>query len=300
MAQALEADEDYRVLRRFTSKVIYQEDSAVPRERLGTGIILDTETTGKDPSVDQIVELCMVRFTFDRETGTPCEIKTVLSALEDPGRPMDPAASRVSGITDEMVRGKRIDDALVFECARDSEVVIAHSSSFDREVAERRFKVFESLPWGCSYSQVDWESEGITGRKLDYLAFKLGFFYDAHRAENDCLALLEILSRPLPVSGTTGLKQILSTYGQQELRLWATGAAYEYKGVLAARKYRWADGTQKQEKAWHLTLPEERLSEELAWLKANVYRGVGRVVVDTVDAHCRFTKRRLGTRAITI
>jgi DNA polymerase-3 subunit epsilon len=51
-------------------------------------------------------------------------------------------------------------------------------------------------------SQVDWAGEGFEGTKLSYLASQCGFFFDGHRAENDCLAGLEILARPLP-SGRT-------------------------------------------------------------------------------------------------
>ena len=42
-------------------------------------------------------------------------------------------------------------------------------------------------------SQVEWQSEGHEGVKLAWLAAGAGFFYDKHRAVNDCHAGIELL-----------------------------------------------------------------------------------------------------------
>ena len=39
---------------------------------------------------------------------------------------------------------------------------------------------------------------GLGSAKLDYLAYRYGFFFEGHRAEIDCRALLEVLRRPVP------------------------------------------------------------------------------------------------------
>ena len=49
-------------------------------------------------------------------------------------------------------------------------------------------------------SQVDGAGEGFKGTKLSYLASQCGFFFESHRAENDCLAGLETLTRPWPAA----------------------------------------------------------------------------------------------------
>jgi len=299
MAFTLESDDNYRVLRRFKPRTRFKE-STLPPDRLGRGVVLDTETTGRDPATDRIIELGLAAFTFDRETGEPVEILGTYNSLEDPGIPIDPAATRVNGITDEMVKGHRIDDGTVEKFVASADLVIAHNAGFDREFCERRMPFFKDLAWACSRTQIDWEAEGIGGTKLDYIAFRMGFFYDAHRAEIDCLALLEVLARPLPVSGARGLLQLLEASKQRQVRVWATDAPFEKKGVLAARGYRWGDGTQGKEKAWYILIPEDKLEEELAWLRANVYRFPARVVIDDVDALCRFSPRRIGTRTVRL
>lgn len=295
MAIALEANDDYRVLRRYKPRSRYKEVS-LPPEQIGHGVILDTETTGREPATDKIIELGLVSFSFDKALGEPIEVTGIYNSLEDPGVPIDPAASRVNGITDEMVKGHRIDDGQVERLAKAADLVIAHNSAFDREFCEKRWPFFQELAWACSRTQIDWAAEDITGTKLDYIAYRQGFFYAAHRAEVDCLALLEVLARPLPVSGKPGLKQLLDNFGHQELRLWAVNSPFEKKGLLSARGYRWGDGTQGKEKAWYTTLPEAKLEEEIAWLRANIYGRPGYVVLDTVDARCRFSPRRLDTR----
>lgn len=297
MAITLEADANYRVLRRYKPRTRFKE-TQIPAEDLGRGVILDTETTGREPLTDRIIELGLVSFTFQKSTGEPIEVTGTYNALEDPGMPIDPSASRVNGITSDMVKGQKIDDGKVEEMASEADLVIAHNSSFDREFCEYRWAFMKDLSWACSRSQVDWDVEGITGTKLDYIAYRLGFFYDAHRADADCMALLEVLARPLPVSGTCGLTKLLGRFDHKEIRLWATDSPFEKKGMLSARGYKWGDGTNGKEKAWFTTLPQEQVQDEIAWLRHNIYGRPGRVVLDSVDARCRFSPRRLDTRTI--
>jgi DNA polymerase-3 subunit epsilon len=297
LAQKLAADPNFRVLRRFTPRKRYREEDPSP-ERLGYGVILDTETTGKDPTVDRIIEIGLVKFTFDKETGEVVQVVDTYNALEDPGMPIDPAASRVNGITDEMVRGKQIDDAAVEAFVSNADITIAHNAGFDRAFCERRFPLFRQKAWGCSRSQVDWEAERIGGAKMDYIAFRLGFFYEAHRAEADCLALLEILATTLPESKVPALKKILEAYQKIDLRIWAIEAPFDKKGLLSARIYRWGDGTNGKEKAWNKTVNKDEFDGEVSWLRSNVYGRNFRIVVDTVDALSRFSERRVGTEVL--
>jgi len=62
-------------------------------------IAFDLETTGTLPGVDKIVEVGAVRFING-------EIDAVFSTLVDPLRAIPAAASRVNGISDDMVLGK--------------------------------------------------------------------------------------------------------------------------------------------------------------------------------------------------
>lgn len=121
-------------------------------------------------------------------------------------------------------------------------MILAHNATFDRPFAERLCDVFTTKAWGCSMSQIEWAVEGFEGTKLAYLAARAGFFYDGHRAVQDCAAAIELLSRPLPKSGEIALSRLLATARRPTWRIWAENAPYDLKDVLKRRGYRWNGG----------------------------------------------------------
>ncbi len=71
-----------------------------------------------------------------------------------------------------------------------------------------------------------------------------GYFYDKHRATNDCLAAIELLATPLPASGIFGMQRLLKSARQPTWRIWAENSPSDRKDILKARGYRWnPDGT---------------------------------------------------------
>lgn len=286
LAPALAAHPDFRVVRRLEVKDFYVQ----PDDRqLAKGVIIDTETTGLHPDEDKVIELALVAFEFDRATGEVFRILDSYDALEDPGIPIPAQASAVHGILDAMVAGRRIDDSRVAALVEGADVIIAHNAAFDRPFMEIRWPLFATLAWGCSLMQINWREAGLGSHKLEYLAYRCGFFYDAHRAEADCRALLEVLQHPLPDSGQRPLKFLLERYQQQDRRLWARGSRFDSKDLLKERAYRW-DG---HEKCWHLTLEEGALEAELIWLKAAIYGGkAASLDIDLFDANSRFSQRQ--------
>lgn len=292
LARAVEAHEDFRVLRRFKPKALYE--ATEPLGPLLKGIILDTETTGRDAEKDAIVELGMVAFEFCPVTGRIYRVLDVYDELEDPGFPIPPAASAVNHITDEMVVGKHIDDQRVIDMVTDADIIIAHNSSFDRPLCEKRFPIFMGKAWACSLHQIDWEGEGLP-KKLEYLTMELGMFYDAHRAEMDCRAVLEVLSRPLPKSGTRAMKALFEKHSHAEMLAYAMDTKFETKDALKERGYLWSGGDNGKPKAWYVRLSEEAYQAELDWLAENIYKYRKFLVnCESVDAFSRFSRRSKG------
>jgi DNA polymerase III subunit epsilon len=286
IAAKLAAHPDYRVLRRL--------DPARPRPEL-TGptvrraAIVDTETTGTDAAADQVIELAIVVFEYCHATGAVGRVLAAYDALEDPGLPIPPASTAIHGITDAMVAGQRIDDARVAQLLESVGIVIAHNAGFDRRFLEPRLPVFASLPWGCSWLEVPWSEAGIASSKLEYLAYRHGFFYDAHRAEADCHALLEVLSQPFGESGGTGLKLLLDSARSPSFRLWANNSPFDTKDVLKQRGY-WWDATRR---CWSIEVKSrDAVQADLAWLSQTVYAGKN-VELDLVefDARSRYSSR---------
>jgi DNA polymerase-3 subunit epsilon len=90
-----------------------------------------------------------------------------------------------------MVAGQRIDEAAVSTFVANAVIVIAHNAGFDRKFAERYWPVFEKA-WGCSATEIEWRKHAFEGSRLGYLLNGAVFFHQAHRAVDDCHALLEI------------------------------------------------------------------------------------------------------------
>jgi DNA polymerase III subunit epsilon len=151
MAEALAKSGDYRILRRL-----------VPRKTINpcvghstkAGILLDVETTGLDQRTNEVVELGMVKFDYLPDSPI-AGIKDVFSSFSEPSEPIPLEVTALTGITNEMVAGQRIDEAAVSSFVDDSVIVIAHNASFDRKFAERHWSIFQRKAWGCSATEVE-------------------------------------------------------------------------------------------------------------------------------------------------
>ena len=284
LASTLAADPDYKVLRRLKPRI---DLAPAPDHSLAKGVVIDTETTGLDADTCKIIEIGLVAFEYDPVTGQPIRVIGTYGGLEDPGHPLIKEITELTGITDAMLVGQRIDEERIKSLVADADIVIAHNADFDRPFLENRLPVFATLPWGCSLSDIDWMAEKLGSRKLDYIAYQMGFFFGAHRAEEDCQALLEILAHALPVSGRPGLKSLLDRLPEIGYTIYAINSPFSSKDALKARQYRWdAEG-----KVWHRTLAgADAFHEEIAWLKATVYGGrSAKIEVEERDARSRFS-----------
>lgn len=286
MAVELERHPDYRVLRRLVPIRHFEGCAQGPLIRV---VVLDTETTGLDQSRDKIIELAMLCVDVDGTSGLPVGEVRVYDALEDPGQPISKEIEAITGISTEMVRGQRLDEAKIADLLTGVDLVIAHNAGFDRPFCEARIPAFAQLPWGCSLADIDWKKEGYGSAKLEYLALQKGWFYDAHRAEIDCHALLAVLAQSLPVSAQSGLAKIIAASRKPSYRLQANHAPFEAKDLLKARAYRW----NAEQKVWHTVLDgEASLRAELEWLKTAVYGGrAARVQVEELDACVKYSSR---------
>jgi len=275
MARQLEQHPDYRVLRRLVPVLDY----GLPPVPAGTDaralvaprvLILDTETTGLSHESDRIIELAMLLVSVDAATGRPFGPVETFEGFEDPGMPIPEVAKQVTGITDEMVRGQRLDDARVQALIERAQSVLNRWLLPDRPFVEARFPGFAHKPWACSFADIDWKAQGAESAKLGALAQDRGWFYDAHRAEMDCHALLAVLGQPLPQSQQSGLARLLAAARQDAFQLQATAAPFDAKDTLKARGYRW----HAEQRVWYTRLADAAaLQAECEWLRSVVYSG---------------------------
>jgi len=275
------------VLRRLQTPTRYNEPDGGDTK---LAIFLDLETTGLDPAKDEIIEIAMVPFNYSGD-GRIFDVHEAYNELREPSSPISAEITQITGITNEMVAGHQINADKVAEVVEPAALIIAHHAAFDRRFAERAFDVFSTKAWACSMTQVPWKDEQLDGLKLEYLAMKSGFFYDAHRATTDCHAAIELLARPLPQSGTLALAALLDAARQPTCRVWAEGSPYDFKDILKARGYRWNDGNDGQPKSWYRDVSEDALDEELLYLHKEIYQREADVPVVKITAFDRFSER---------
>ena len=287
-ARELEWTGDYRVLRRLKPRPYFNPPDGTDTK---LAIFLDLETTGLNPDQDEVIELAMVPFRFSSD-GRIFEVHEPFNELQEPSSgPIPENITRITGITDDMVRGRKINTDRVTEVAAPAALIIAHNANFDRKFAEKTFDVFSTKAWACSMTQVPWKEDLFEGMKLEYLAMKSGFFYDGHRAVIDCHAAIELLARPLPQMGNLALQVLLEEARKATCRVWAEGSPFDFKDILKARGYRWNDGNNGKPRSWYRDVPEGSIEEELSYLRKDIYQREVDVPVVKITAFDRFSER---------
>jgi DNA polymerase-3 subunit epsilon len=203
-------------------------------------VSIDTETTGRDPNTDRIVEIACVTW----HNGEICKRR---SWLVNPGRPIPKEASDVHGITDEQVADQPHFDAIVDDVLAELEqaVPVAYNADYDRRVlfaelgriaggvrrqppaVRRAVEWIDPLIWASELHRME------KGKSLGEVSQRLGITIEkAHRAEHDAEAALLVLiafSRDTRVPRAYGAfmqeQRRLSRLFQDERRIWLKRAA---------------------------------------------------------------------------
>ena len=290
LARILDRTGSYRILRRVPDlHLSTMSDAERNAAGLATAVVLDTETTGLGPD-DEVIELGMARVAFDPTFGRIDHVIDTFCGLREPRKPIPPDIVRLTGITDRDVAGQTIDAAEVEEFVAGAAIVIAHNAAFDRPVLERHWGVFESLPWGCSLTQVDWRAEGFEGRRLGQLLAERRLFHEGHRALDDVLALVVLLQQPVTL-GACPFGLLMETAPIATVRIWAKDAPYARKGLLRQRGYRWSDGSCGP-RAWVRDVPDALADAEIHFLRTHVYEDeMANPLLRRIDALDRFSLR---------
>lgn len=258
---------DYQILKRLPENFEKKQDS---ENRQFTAMIIDIETTGLDAKSNAIIELGALTFSFTTEEGI-IEVLETYNGLQDPLEPIPEKITQITGITNEDVAGKSIDWDRVITLLRSCNLVICHNSGFDRnfleiQTPENVEKLFKEIPFACTMKDINWEERGLESAKLDYLNWKLGYFYEGHRALTDCWAVFNLL-----IEADGAFEELKNNTKKIEMLLCAVDAPYDKKDLLKERKYRWADGAGNLPKCWWTVIPHNTLEEETSYLETYIY-----------------------------
>lgn len=187
-------------------------------------VSIDTETTGRDPNQDRIVEISCVSWDG-------AAIVRRKSWLLNPNRPIPKEASDIHGISDQDVADKpeffEIADQLLAEMG--GAVPLAYNAEYDRKVLSAELG---RLPNGtpqhppAARRSVDWIDPLVwarelhreeKGKSLSEVCQRLGIESErAHRAEEDATAALQVF---LAFAGDARVPKTYGALMQEQRRL---------------------------------------------------------------------------------
>lgn len=284
LAQMLEREPGFRVLRALDDRAhVEQLRPCAADEQIG--LVIDTETTGLDPNEDRLIEIAAQSFIFNPDGGI-LEVERVKSWMEDPGRPITDRISKLTGLSNQTLEGKRFDDVAITGALATADLVIAHNAAFDRPFLDVRFPGLRYRAWACSLTQLDWLDLGFDGRALGHLVLQSGRFFEGHRAGNDVEALTSLLAVKT-ADGRSVLSHLLSRCALDSFRVEAVGAPFDAKDLLRSRGYRWNPGF----RFWWREIETAQEGEEVAWLDQQVYQGRGKAIIRRITPSERFASR---------
>ena len=159
-----------------------------------TFVVVDVETTGWDPGPDALTEVAAVRFTG----GEPCGS---FHSLIDPGVPIPPLVSQLTGIDDDMVRGAPgVSTVLpqLVETIGDG-VLVGHNIGFDLSFIDAALSDLAFQPLGNPVVDTlhlarRLVRDDVLDCRLGTLARRLRLDHlPSHRALGDVLATADLL-----------------------------------------------------------------------------------------------------------
>ncbi|WP_439616422.1 3'-5' exonuclease [Shinella sp.] len=287
MAHQLDGSGLYRVLRKLDIANMFEADDGSATR---TGVFVDVETTGLKHGADEVIEIALLPFTYSLD-GRIFSAGAAVHQLNEPTRPIPLEVSAITGLTDEIVKGRRFDFTEIEASVQQASLVVAHNAGFDRPFLEQLSHVFVEKPWACTMRDVPWREEGIEGRRLSDLLVSFGCFYDAHRALDDCRAGVGLLTRRLPRSGRRVLERLLETARESLLRIFAVDAPFQFKDTLRNRGYRWNSDDTSGPRAWWIDKSASELEAELKFLKEEILIYQNKIPIIEISAHNRHSSR---------
>lgn len=160
--------------------------------------VVDVETTGRSAQRGRVTEVACVTIERGRITET-------FTSLINPGEPIPPAISALTGITDAMVAAAPPFAAVAFDIRErlSAAVVVAHNAAFDRRFLTAELtRADETFVWTaptlCTVQLARRLAPGLDSYRLDAVTDYFRIPNVArHRASGDALATAKVFLRLL-------------------------------------------------------------------------------------------------------
>lgn len=254
-ATKLEASDSYKVLRKVPEP---KKAKIRTRDELRYAMIVDTETTGLDLRNDEVIEFGFILVSYkDHDLDY---VKAFGNEMREPDRKIPEQVQNLTGITPEMVKGKRLSEEKILGALSLANIVIAHNAAFDRPICERLFPEFADKPWACSLTEVPWKKYGFESTKLKYLLLENGYFFEGHRALDDCAALETLLKLASP-SGRSFFDELMESARQTSF-VFRVQAPYGLRQKMRDFGFRWSPFEERAGGEWLKTVRSEDFESE--------------------------------------
>ena len=281
LARKLERCDDYRVLRKVPERYSNMPATGEPPEGFCVALV-DLETTSLNPDDGDIIELALMMVWLSRDGGVLGHFGP-LSWLEDPGVPISPEITMVTGLAAQHLVGHEIPDPSVEGMLSRADLLVAHNAKFEIAWLEKRYPNLCGKAWSCSMADIDWLKAGCDGRAQQHLLSQHGWFSNAHRAGDDVWSLFILLQekrRGWERKRRTHFQRLLEAANRVTTLVKARGAPYNKKEILRARGYRW----DAESRVWQKELDHVDVAHEQAWFFRN---GLPAPVLGAVSAYER-------------
>jgi DNA polymerase-3 subunit epsilon len=156
-------------------------------------LILDTETTGLDPSTGSCVEVGAVLFRVP-ERAVLAQVSFLLPVESNPAEPINGIPAAISRLPQPWQAGLSCFEAMLAA----ADAVLAHNAAFDRQWFGSGMLPLISKPWICSMDDIRWPAERQlrANPSVRDLALAYGVpVWAAHRALTDCIYLAQVFER---------------------------------------------------------------------------------------------------------
>jgi DNA polymerase III epsilon subunit-like protein len=138
-------------------------------KRVGRKILFfDTEVSGLDPDVDEVIEIAMLMVSMDAKQNNLPLIVDSYHGWHAPRNPLEPSLLEILGANyGEKLEGAAFDDLKIEKMFQESDVLVTHNMSFERPYIEKRWgQSVVNKAWLCTLSDSDGDWQGATHRCL--------------------------------------------------------------------------------------------------------------------------------------
>ncbi len=195
-------------------------------------LILDTETTGLDPTCDKCLEVGAILFNVPSR-AVLSQISVLIPVKNNPAESINRIPSNVTRLIQPWEAGLEYLNSLIDS----ADLLVAHNADFDKQWFGLPPLPKASKKWLCTMEDVSWPlSLNLKSRpSVRDLALAYGVpVWSVHRALSDCIYISEVFQR------CENLETLIA-HGLEPRQLMRAQVSYEERYLAKEAGFRWND-----------------------------------------------------------